>query len=140
MEAYWSLIVYNRRDNVKHARALHLNLLDINSYQSYDNHGRLCHYLPPLVEMNCQRQANGYDCGIFIMAFMATIMKNIVNGRKVDDDKNVPYKADELRQLLLTALKLEIDRRNKNYNKRNIIGITESLKESKIEEEKEKRM
>ena len=47
---HWSLIVYNRTENVylyfdpikgmnmKHARALHLNLLDINSYRSYDNH------------------------------------------------------------------------------------------------------
>ena len=147
---HWSLIVYNRKDNVylyfdpikgmnvKHARALHLNLLDSNSYQSYDNNGRISHYLPPLVEMNCQRQANGYDCGIFIMAFMATIMENIVSGRKVDDNKNVPYKADELRQLLLTALKLEIDRRNKNYDKRNIIDLIVTLKESKNKKEKER--
>ena len=95
--------------NVKHAKALHLSLQDINSYESYDNNGRLCHYIPPLVEVNCQRQANGYECGTFIMVFMATLTKNIVNGRKVEENDNVPYKADELRQLLLTALKLEID-------------------------------
>ena len=69
--------------------------------------------------------------------YMETIMKNIVNGRKVDDDKNIPYKADELRQLLLTALKLEIDRRNENCDKRNIIDLMEKLKEGKIEKEKE---
>ena len=69
---------------------------------------------------------------------MATIMKNIVNGRKADDDKNIPYKADELRQLLLTALKLEIDRRNKNCDIRNIIDLMKELKEGKIEKEKEK--
>ena len=72
------------------------------------------------------------------MMYMATIMKNIVNGRKVDDDKNIPYKADELRQLLLTALKLEIDRRNENCDKRNIIDLMEELKKGKIEKEKEK--
>ena len=66
---HWSLIVYNRRENVylyfdpikgmnaKNAKALHLNLIDYNSYQSYDNVGSLCHYLPPLVEVNCQRQS-----------------------------------------------------------------------------------
>merc|ERR1711874_206324 len=124
--------------NVKHARALHLNLLDSNSYQSYDNDGRISHYFPPLVEMNCQRQANGYDCGIFIMASMATIMKNKVSGREVDDDKNVPYKADELRQLLLTALKLKINKRQMNYDKCNIIDVMETLKERKNEREKER--
>merc|ERR1712237_151409 len=65
-------------------------------------------------------------------------MKILVNGRKVDDDKNVPYKADELRQLLLTALKLEIDRRNKNYDKRNIIDLIVTLKEGKNKKEKER--
>ena len=148
--SHWCLIVYNRSDNLflyfdpikgmnaKNAKALHLNIIDDNSYQSHDNAGRLCHYLPPLVEVNCQRQTNGYDCGIFIMMYMATIMKNIVNGRKVDDDKNIPYKADELRQLLLTALKLEIDRRNYTCDKRNIIDLMEELKKGKIEKEKEK--
>ena len=147
--SHWCLIVYNRSDNLflyfdpikgmnaKNAKALHLNIIDDNSYQSHDNAGRLCHYLPPLVEVNCQRQTNGYDCGIFIMMYMATIMKNIVNGRKVDDDKDIPYHADELRQLLLTALKLEIDRRNYTWDKRNIIDLMEELKKGKIEKEKE---
>ena len=147
--SHWCLLVYNRSDNLflyfdpikgmnaKNAKALHLNIIDDNSYQSHDNAGRLCHYLPPLVEVNCQRQTNGYDCGIFIMMYMATIMKNIVNGRKVDDDKDIPYHADELRQLLLTALKLEIDRRNYTWDKRNIIDLMEELKKGKIEKEKE---
>ena len=60
-----------------------------------------------------------------------------MNGRKVDDNKNIPYKADELRQLLLTALKLEIDRRNYTWDKRNIIDLMEELKKGKIEKEKE---
>ena len=147
---HWCLMVYNRSDNlylyfdpikgmnVKNAKALHLNIIDVNSYQSHDNTGRLCHYLPPLVEVNCQRQTNSFDCGTFIMMYMATIMKNIVNGRKVDDDNIIPYKAEELRQLLLTALKLEIVRRNENCDKRNIIDLMEELKEGKIEKENER--
>ena len=72
--------------NTKQAKAVHINLQDANSYESYDNDGNLCHNISPLVEVNCQRQSNGHDCGIFIMMFMATIMKNVVEGRKVNDD------------------------------------------------------
>ena len=63
---HWSLIVYNRRENVylyfdpikgintKHAKALHLNLQDANSCKSYDNDGNLlCHNIPLLVEVDC---------------------------------------------------------------------------------------
>ena len=151
---HWSLIVYNKKENVylyfdplkgmniKYAKALHLNLIDANSYGSIDNKGRICHYVPPLVEVNCQKQANGYDCGIFIMAFMATIMKNIVEGREVEDNKDMPYKTDELRKLLLTALKAEICRRKEDRNKHNIIQVMEALKKREVEkanEEKQKK-
>ena len=124
--------------NTKHAKALHLNLQDANSYESYDNDCNFCHIIPPLVEVNYQRQSNGHDCGIFIMMFMATIMKNVVEGRKLNDDKNVPYKAEELRQLLLSPLKLEINRRQENLNKLNIIDVMDMLKESNNKREKEK--
>ena len=149
---HWSLRVFNRQDNVylyfdplkgmniKYAKALHLNLIDANSYESIDNDGRLCHYVPPLVEVKCQRQANGYDCGIFIMVFMATIMKNIVEGREVEDNKNVPYKTDELRKLLLAALKAEINRRKDDLKKHNIIHVMEKLKEKEREKANEERM
>ena len=137
---HWSLIVYNKKENVylyfdplkgmniKYAKALHLNLIDASSYGSIDNKGRICHYVPPLVEVNCQKQTNGYDCGIFIMVFMATIMKNIVEGREVEDNKDMPYQTDELRKLLLTALKTEICRRKEDRNKHNIIQVMEALK------------
>ena len=72
-------------------------------------------------------------CGIFIMVFMATIMKNIVEGKKVEDNKNVPYKTDKLRGLLLAALRAEIDRRKDDLKKHNIIHVMEKLKERERE-------
>ena len=151
---HWSLIVYNKKDNtylyfdplngrnIKYAKALHLNLIDDTSYEGIDSNGRTCHFVPPLVEVKCQGQANGYDCGIFIMVFMATIMKNIVEGREVEDNKDMPYKTDELRKLLLTALKAEICRRKEDRNKNNIIQVMEALKKREVEkanEEKQKK-
>ena len=149
---HWSLIVYNKKDNtylyfdplngrnIKYAKALHLNLIDDTSYEGIDSNGRTCHFVPPLVEVKCQGQANGYDCGIFIMAFMATIMKNIVEGKEIGDNKNGPYKTDELRDLLLAALNAEIDRRKNNLEKHNIIHVMEKLKETMREKANEERM
>ena len=149
---HWSLIVYNKKDNtylyfdplngrnIKYAKALHLNLIDDTSYEGIDSNGRTCHFVPPLVEVKCQGQANGYDCGIFIMVFMATIMKNIVEGKEIGDNKNGPYKTDELRELLLAALKAEIDRRKNSLEKHNIIHVMEKLKETMREKANEERM
>ena len=150
--SHWSLILYNKKDNtymyfdplngmnIKYAKALHLNLIDTTSYESIDINGRITHVVPPLVEVKCQEQANGYDCGIFIMVYMATIMKNIVEGREVEDYKNVPYKTDELRDLLLAALKAEIDSRKKNLNNHNIIDVMDTMRESVREKAKEEKM
>ena len=71
---------------------------------------------------------------------MATIMKNIVEGREIDNNKNVPYKTDKLRELLLAALKAEIDKRKNNLKKHNIIDVMDKLKETMREKANEERL
>ena len=140
---HWSLLVYSRKDhrylhfdpikgmNTKHARDLHINLLDSNSYNKDGN-------LPPLVEMQCERQKNGYDCGMYVMMYMATIMRNITEGREAKDVSVIPYKADEMRELLREAINKEIKRREAKLNKLNIIHIMDKMKLNKEGIEKKK--
>ena len=60
--------------NESHAKHMILNTLDYDTFEKG---------LPSYVEVNCERQTNGYDCGPYIMMYMATILENIRNGNDI---------------------------------------------------------
>ncbi|MCP4237218.1 MAG: hypothetical protein GY770_27145, partial [Aestuariibacter sp.] len=58
-----------------------LNTLDYDTFEKG---------LPNYVEMKCERQTNGYDCGPYIMMYMETILENIRNGNDIKKFKLNP--------------------------------------------------
>ena len=141
---HWSLLVYRKSDNKllhfdpikglnkKHAVEL---MLKIQDEEMIDSDG----YGPQFVEIPCEKQKNGSDCGPFVMIFMQTILENIVKGREADDDKFVIYQVDEMRETLRNIINDEMKMKN--------MGKTETKKEEKgkdgektsIQKEKEKK-
>ena len=85
--SHWSLLLYSKKDrtyyhfdpieslNEGHAKHMILNTLDYDTFEEG---------LPSYVEMNCERQTNGYDCGPYIMMYMATILENIRMGNDIN--------------------------------------------------------
>ena len=77
--SHWSLLLYNKKDrtyyhfdpiesmNEDHAKDMILNTLDYDNFKEG---------FPSYVEVNCERQKNGYDCGPYIMMYMATTITN----------------------------------------------------------------
>ncbi|MCP4254983.1 MAG: hypothetical protein GY775_16575, partial [Candidatus Scalindua sp.] len=88
---HWSLLLYSKKDrtyyhfdpiqsmNESHAKHMILNTLDYDTFEKG---------LPNYVEMKCERQTNGHDCGPYIMMYMAAIIENIRNGNDINDIKN----------------------------------------------------
>ena len=84
---HWSLLLYSKKDrtyyhfdpieslNEGHAKDMILNTLDYDNFKEG---------FPSYVEVKCERQKNGYDCGPYIMMYMATILENIRNGNEVN--------------------------------------------------------
>ena len=141
---HWSLLVYRKRDNKllhfdpikglnkKHAIEL---MLKIQDEEMIDSDG----YGPQFVEIPCEKQKNGFDCGPFVMIFMQTILENIVKGREADNDKFVIYKVDEMRETLRNIINDEMKKKNtgKNETKKEEKGKDEE--KTSIQKEKERK-
>ena len=140
---HWSLLLYSKKENKffhldpkkglneKHAKKLHLRLLDSNSYDKYGN-------LPPLREVDCKEQPNGYDCGIYIIMYTLQILRNIKERRNAVDVRDIPYKAKEMREQLKYACEVKISQRRFKRKEENLIDILEDLMKKKEIMEKEK--
>ena len=138
---HWSLLVYRKNGNKflhfdpikgmnkKHAIELMLKIQDEEMIGS-DGYG------PQFVEIQCEKQKNGFDCGPFVMIFLETIIDNIIKGREADDERYVLHKAGELREILRKIIGEEI---LKKLGK-NVIKNTEEKKkdERKTSIQKEK--
>ena len=147
--SHWSLLLFSKKENKyfhfdpikgsnerglneRHAKKLHIKLLDIDSYDKNGN-------LPPMEEVDCKRQANGYDCGIYIIMYTFEILTNIKEGKKAIDVRDLPYKVDEMRNLLKLACDIKISqRRFKKKEEQNLIHILKDLIKNKEIKEKEK--
>ena len=112
-------------------KKLHLNLLVSNSYDKYGN-------LPPLREVDCKKQPNGYDCGIYIIMYTLQILRNIKERRNAVDVRDIPYKAKEMREQLKYACEAKISQRRFKRKEENLIDILQDLMKKKEIMEKEK--
>ena len=147
---HWSLLVYRKRDNKflhldpirglnkKHAVELMLKIQDVEMIES-DGYG------PQFVEIPCEKQKNGFDCGPFVMIFMDTILENIERGREFDDDKYVSLNAEDIRENLRYTINKEIEKqsgkkvRNENEKKKADDETTISKEDERKEKSQEKR-
>merc|ERR1711913_160339 len=122
---HWSLLVYRKRDNKflhfdpirelnnKHAVELMLKIQDAEMIKS-DGYG------PQFVEILCEKQKNGFDCGPFVMIFIDTILENIEKGREFDDDTYVSLNAEDIREDLRDIINKEAEKQSgKNVKKEN---------------------
>ena len=85
---HFSLVIFSRREhrffhfdpingiNRKNALDLMTNLMDSESVNSEGN----LYKLPDFEEVKCAQQRNGFDCGPFIMGYMAEAIERISNG------------------------------------------------------------
>ena len=140
---HWSLLLYRKKGskymhfdsmkegNERHAKELIASLCE---GDSFNNRGEM----PRYSNAKCEKQKNGYDCGIFVLKNMITIINNIIEGRRPDDSKYEPYKSEEMRSLLRDAIKEEKNNEDKNGEKQNIIDIMDKMKKNKKEAERKK--
>ena len=93
-------------------------------------------YGPRFVEIPCEKQKNGFDCGPFVMIFMDTLLENIEKGREVDDDKFVSLKVEEIRENLRNIINKEIAKQSEKNVRKHIcqipkLGSTKSIRVTK---------
>ena len=109
-------------------------MLKIQDEKIIDSEG----YGPQFVEIPCEKQKNGFDCGPFIMIFMQTILENIVKGREADNDKYVIYKVDEMRETLRNIINDEMKKENTGKNETKKDEKRKDEEKTSIQKQKEK--
>ena len=120
--SHWSLLVW--RKERRRGKFLHYDPIDGMNIEVAKDMVRKLKRLDRFTfeantkEVDCPRQRNSYDCGIYVIIMMEKILRNLKDNRCIEDIEITQEEADEKRESLRKKIKetKEIDKQTKEIS------------------------